>query len=307
MAKSVSVSAPSSRASRTLSASWRDYYEMTKPNVVMLLLLTALVGMCLATPGWVAWQTLVIGLAGIGLLSSAAAVVNHVVDHKIDSQMARTYNRPVAKGKVSGVKALTFAFVMALLGTLLLAVYINVLTAVLTLASLVGYAVVYTMFLKRATPQNIVIGGLAGAAPPLLGWTAVTGEIHSHALLLVLIVFTWTPPHFWALAIHREKEYAKAKVPMLPVTHGVSFTKTSVLLYTILLCLVCLLPYLTGMSHLIYLFGSSALNAGFMYYAWKLKFAAEANTAMQTFKYSIVHLMLLFVVLLVDHYIPYSL
>lgn len=306
MAKSVSVSS-SARTTRTASATWRDYYEMTKPNVVMLLLLTALVGMCLATPTWVAWQTLVLGLAGIGLLSSSAAVINHVVDHKIDSQMARTYNRPVARGKVSAQRALVFAFVMGVLGTLTLALFVNVLTAVLTLASLVGYAFVYTMFLKRATPQNIVIGGLAGAAPPLLGWTAVTGEIHAHALLLVLIIFTWTPPHFWALAIHREKEYAKAEVPMLPVTHGVAFTKTSVLLYTVLLCLVCLLPYLTGMSHAIYLFGSVALNAGFLYYAWKLKFAAQADTAMQTFKYSIIHLMLLFVVLLVDHYLPYSL
>ena len=306
MAKSVSVSS-STRTSRTSSATWRDYYEMTKPNVVMLLLLTALVGMCLATPSWVDWQTLVLGLAGIGLLSSSAAVINHVVDHKIDSQMARTYNRPVARGKVSAQRALAFAFVIGLVGTLTLALFVNVLTAVLTLASLVGYAFIYTMFLKRATPQNIVIGGLAGAAPPLLGWTAVTGEIHAHALLLVLIIFTWTPPHFWALAIHREKEYAKAKVPMLPVTHGVAFTKTSVLLYTVLLCLVCLMPYLTGMNHAIYLFGSVALNAGFLYYAWKLKFAAQANTAMKTFRYSIVHLMLLFVVLLVDHYLPYSL
>ncbi|WP_414829054.1 heme o synthase [Alteromonas sp. H39] len=306
MAKSASISSASSTATRA-TASWRDYYEMTKPNVVMLLLLTALVGMCLATPQWVDWKVLIAGLAGIGLLSSAAAVINHVVDHRIDSQMARTYNRPVAKGKVSVTHALIFAAVMAVAGYGILEFAINRLTALLTLASLVGYAFVYTMFLKRATPQNIVIGGLAGAAPPLLGWTAVTGEIHAHALLLVLIIFTWTPPHFWALAIHREKEYAKAKVPMLPVTHGVEFTKTSVLLYTVLLCLVCLLPYLTGMSNLIYLIGSTALNAGFMMYAWKLKFAATDKTAMQTFKYSIVHLMILFVVLLVDHYIPISL
>lgn len=306
MAKSASISSATSTNTRA-TASWRDYYEMTKPNVVMLLLLTALVGMCLATPQWVDWKVLIAGLAGIGLLSSAAAVINHVVDHRIDSQMARTYNRPVAKGKVSVSHALIFAAVMAVAGYGILEFTINRLTALLTLASLVGYAFVYTMFLKRATPQNIVIGGLAGAAPPLLGWTAVTGEIHAHALLLVLIIFTWTPPHFWALAIHREKEYAKAKVPMLPVTHGVEFTKTSVLLYTVLLCLVCLLPYLTGMSNLIYLIGSTALNAGFMMYAWKLKFAATEKTAMQTFKYSIVHLMILFVVLLVDHYIPISL
>jgi protoheme IX farnesyltransferase len=188
-----------------------------------------------------------------------------------------------------------------------LALFVNMLTAWLTLASLVGYAFIYTMYLKRATPQNIVIGGLAGAAPPLLGWTAVTGEIHAHALLLVLIIFTWTPPHFWALAIHREKDYAKAKVPMLPVTHGVSFTKTSVLLYTVLLGLVCLLPYLTGMSDLIYLIGSSVLNIGFLYYALKLKFDAQPQTAMKTFRFSIIHLMVLFVVLLLDHYIPLSL
>lgn len=289
------------------NAGWRDYYEMTKPNVVLLLLLTALVGMCLATPGWVPLPILLAGMAGIGMLSAAAAVVNHVVDRKIDAQMARTFNRPVPKGKVSPSRALVFAGILAFVGLIVLDVFVNRLTALLTLASLVGYAVIYTMFLKRATPQNIVIGGLAGAAPPLLGWTAVTGEIHAHALLLVLIVFTWTPPHFWALAIHREKDYAKAKVPMLPVTHGIAFTKTSVLLYTLLLVLVCLLPYLVGMSGVIYLLGSSALNAVFLYYALKLKWAADANTAMQTFKYSIVHLMLLFVVLLVDHYLKFTL
>jgi protoheme IX farnesyltransferase len=186
-----------------------------------------------------------------------------------------------------------------------LELWVNRLTAILTFAGLVGYAVIYTMYLKRATPQNIVIGGLAGAIPPLLGWTAVTGEIHAHALLLVLIVFTWTPPHFWALAIHREKDYARAKVPMLPVTHGVEFTKTSILLYTILLCVVCLLPYLIGMTGIIYLLGSTILNIGFMYYAWKLKFGSTEETAMQTFKFSIIHLMVLFVVLLVDHYIHF--
>lgn len=287
--------------------SWRYYYEMTKPRVVMLLLLTALVGMCLATPGWVPADKLIAGLMGIGLLASAAAVLNHIVDHKIDSQMARTFNRPVAKGKVSIPHALLFSFVLTVAGYAILEIWVNRLTALLTLASLVGYAVIYTMYLKRATPQNIVIGGLAGAAPPLLGWTAVTGDIHAHALLLVLIVFTWTPPHFWALAIHREKDYAKAKVPMLPVTHGIAFTKTCVLLYTVLLCLVCLLPYLIGKAHLTYLLGSTALNAGFLYYALKLKYASDDGTAMATFKYSIIHLMLLFVILLVDHYVPLAL
>lgn len=285
-------------------AAWRDYYEMTKPRVVMLLLLTALVGMCLATETWIDPQILVFGMLGIGLLSSSAAVINHVVDYKIDSLMARTFNRPVATGKVSPKRALIFAFVIGAIGFVFLALFVNMLTAWLTLASLVGYAVIYTSYLKRATPQNIVIGGLAGAAPPLLGWTAVTGDIHAYALLLVLIVFTWTPPHFWALAIHREKDYAKAEIPMLPVTHGIDFTKTCVLLYTVLLCLVCALPYLVDMSGLIYLFGSTLLNAGFMYYAIKLKYNPTSTTAMDTFKYSIYHLMILFVVLLADHYIP---
>lgn len=305
MAKSVSLQSRAARSHNTVS--WKDYYEMTKPNVVMLLLLTALVGMCLATPNWVNAMTLISGLVGIGMLSASAAVINHVVDHKIDSVMARTFNRPVAKGKVSINNALWFAGILGVVGFAVLAVFVNMLTAWLTFASLVGYAFVYTMYLKRATPQNIVIGGLAGAAPPLLGWTAVTGEIHAHALLLVLIIFTWTPPHFWALAIHREKDYAKAKVPMLPVTHGVSFTKTSVLAYTVLLGLVCLLPYLTGMCDMIYLVGSSALNIGFLLYALKLKFAADEQTAMKTFRFSIIHLMVLFVVLLLDHYIPVSL
>jgi protoheme IX farnesyltransferase len=285
-------------------ATWRDYYEMTKPRVVMLLLLTALVGMCLATETWIDPQILVFGMLGIGLLSSSAAVINHVVDYKIDSLMARTFNRPVATGKVSPKRALIFAFVIGAIGFVFLALFVNMLTAWLTLASLVGYAVIYTSYLKRATPQNIVIGGLAGAAPPLLGWTAVTGDIHAYALLLVLIVFTWTPPHFWALAIHREKDYAKAEIPMLPVTHGVDFTKTCVLLYTVLLCLVCALPYLVDMSGLIYLLGSTILNAGFMYYAIKLKYNPTSTTPMDTFKYSIYHLMILFVVLLADHYIP---
>jgi protoheme IX farnesyltransferase len=283
----------------------QDYYELTKPKVVLLLLLTALVGMCLASDTWISWQILIAGLIGIGFLSSAAAVVNHVVDREIDGKMARTFNRPVAKGKVTPQKALIFAAVLTVVGYVILELWVNRLTAVLTFAGLLGYAVVYTMYLKRATPQNIVIGGLAGAIPPLLGWTAVTGEIHAHALLLVLIVFIWTPPHFWALAIHREKDYAKAQVPMLPVTHGIDFTKTSILLYTVLLCVVCLLPYLVGMSGLIYLIGSSLLNAGFLFYAWKLKFTATEQTAMKTFKYSIIHLMVLFVVLLVDHYVRF--
>lgn len=284
-------------------ASWRDYYEMTKPRVVLLLLLTALVGMCLSVEGALSWQPLIMGMIGIGMLSSSAAVINHVVDRKIDSKMARTYNRPVPKGKVSPQKALIFAGVLCAVGYVILDVLVNRLTAILTLASLVGYAFIYTMYLKRATPQNIVIGGLAGAAPPLLGWTAMTGEVHANALLLVLIVFTWTPPHFWALAIHRAKDYEKADVPMLPVTHGIEFTKTAIFLYTILLTLICWMPYLVGMTGVIYLIGATLLNAAFLYYAWKLKYAADSETAMQTFKFSIVHLMVLFVVLLVDHYV----
>ncbi|WP_293756833.1 heme o synthase [uncultured Paraglaciecola sp.] len=303
MSKVVTAEQPNSQFN--LWSTCRDYYELTKPKVVLLLLLTALVGMCLASDSWISWKILIAGLTGIGFLSSAAAVVNHVVDREIDGKMARTFNRPVAKGKVSPQKALFFAGLLTVVGYVILELWVNRLTAVLTLAGLLGYAVVYTMYLKRATPQNIVIGGLAGAIPPLLGWTAVTGEVHAHALLLVLIVFIWTPPHFWALAIHREKDYAKAKVPMLPVTHGIDFTKTSILLYTVLLCVVCLLPYLIGMSGLIYLIGSTLLNAGFLYYAWKLKFTATEQTAMQTFKFSIIHLMVLFVVLLVDHYVRF--
>lgn len=305
MANTVSLAKPD--RSSIKRAVWRDYYEMTKPNVVLLLLLTALVGMCLATETWVEPLVLVVGLFGIGALSSAAAVVNHVVDEHIDAKMARTINRPIAKGRVSKQNALWFAFALGVAGFVALAVWINMLTAVLTFAGLVGYAGIYTMYLKRATPQNIVIGGLAGAIPPLLGWTAVTGEIHAYPLLLVLIIFTWTPPHFWALAIHREKDYAKAEIPMLPVTHGVEFTKTCVLLYTVLLCVIGIMPYLIGMSDMLYLIGSSALNLGFVYYAWKLKYHPETGTAMATFKYSIIHLMLLFVVLLIDHYVPITL
>ncbi|MFT4653703.1 MAG: protoheme IX farnesyltransferase [Patiriisocius sp.] len=304
MSKSAAI-IPKKEVNISNTASWRDYYELTKPRVVMLLLLTALVGMCLATTTWVEPQILIAGMLGIGMLSSAAAVINHVVDHKIDSVMARTFNRPVARGKISVQRALMFASILAVTGFIALAVFVNMLTAWLTLLGLVGYAFIYTMYLKRATPQNIVIGGLAGAVPPLLGWTAVTGEIHAYGLLLVLIVFTWTPPHFWALAIHREKDYAKAKIPMLPNTHGIDFTKTCIILYTVLLCLICVLPYLTGMSGSLYLAGSTLLNGYFLYMALKLKYRPEPDTAMATFRFSIIHLMVLFVVLLVDHYIPY--
>ena len=287
----------------TDTASWRDYYEITKPNVVALLVLTALVGMCLSTPGAIPWQVLVPSMLGIALLSSAAASINHIVDEHIDSIMGRTFNRPIAKGRISAKNASIFAIVLAITGFTMLYALVNPLTAWLTFSGLVGYSFVYTMYLKRATPQNITIGGLAGAIPPLLGWTAMTNEIHANALLLVLLIFTWTPPHFWALAIHRKAEYAKVNIPMLPVTHGINFTKTQILLYTVLLFVVGLLPYIVGMSNWLYLIAAVTLNSMFLFYAWKLKFNADTNTAMDTFKFSIIHLMLLFIFLLLDHYL----
>ncbi|GAA0671839.1 heme o synthase [Rheinheimera tangshanensis] len=284
------------------SQQWRDYYQLTKPKVVALLVLTAWVGMMLAQPGLPQFGLMIAATLGIGLLSAAAAAMNHIVDQRIDAQMARTYNRPVARGRLSTQQAVKFSLLLAGTGFLLLFIAVNPLTAWLTLASLFGYAVVYTMFLKRATPQNIVIGGLAGAMPPLLGWTAMTAEVHAHALLLVMIIFTWTPPHFWALAIHRRDDYAKVNMPMLPVTHGIEFTKSAIFLYTLVLFLVCLLPYLVGMTGAVYLVGSTVLNLGFIWYAWQLKFNAKPETAMATFKFSIWHLMVLFLLLLLDHY-----
>lgn len=300
MSKSSSLSMPISTPSK---ATWRDYYELTKPRVVALLVLTALVGMCLSTPGVIPWRVLVPSMLGIGLLSSAAAAINHIVDERIDTIMARTHKRPLPEGKITQTNAIAFATSIAVLGFVMLYALVNPLTAWLTLSGLVGYSFIYTMYLKRATPQNITIGGLAGAIPPLLGWTAMTNEIHPNALLLVLLIFTWTPPHFWALAIHRKDDYAKVNIPMLPVTHGVTFTKTQILLYTVLLFVVSLIPYLVGMSNWLYLVGSVVLNLIFFAYAWKLKFNADENTAMDTFKFSIIHLMLLFIVLLVDHYL----
>jgi protoheme IX farnesyltransferase len=289
--------------SASIVARWSDFLELTKPRVVALMLLTALIGMCMAVPGLVPWEPLVYGNLGIGLCAGAAAAINHVVDERIDQEMSRTTNRPVAQGRVSQTEALVFAALLAISGTVLLAVTINVLTAVLTVASLVGYAFVYTMFLKRATPQNIVIGGLAGAAPPLLGWTAVTGEIHGHGLLLVLIIFAWTPPHFWALAIHRKEEYAAVGIPMLPVTHGNRFTALHILLYTILMFLITLLPFATFLSGWIYAVSAVILGAGFLY--WSIEILREKNpkAPMETFKYSINYLLLLFVAMLADHWI----
>lgn len=284
----------------------RAYYQLTKPKVVALLVLTAWVGMMLATPAPPDLLLVVLASLGIALVSAAAAAFNHVLDQKIDAQMARTYMRPLPKGKLTTLQAVAFACTLAISGFMILLLAVNTLTALLTLFGLFGYAVVYTLLLKRATPQNIVIGGVAGALPPVLGWTAITGSLSGEALLLMMIVFTWTPPHFWALAIHRCNDYAKANIPMLPVTHGIEFTKTAILLYTFLLFLVCLLPYLVGMTGVIYLLASIYLNGKFIYHAWTLKFNAQADTAMETFRFSIVHLMVLFLVLLVDHYVKWS-
>ena len=284
---------------------WKDYLELTKPKVVALMILTSVIGMCLATPGWVPLNIFLFGNLGIALCAGAAAVINHVVDRQIDTVMARTHNRPVATGRVEPLQALLFALVIGGLGMAILLFMVNPLTAWLTFASLVGYAVVYTLILKRATPQNIVIGGLAGAAPPLLGWTAVTGQFEGHGLLLVLIIFAWTPPHFWALAIHRKEEYAKADVPMLPVTHGEAYTKLHILLYTIIMLVVTVLPFLTGMSGVLYLISAMVLGARFLYWSVVLLRNSRPHAAIKTFKYSITYLMLLFVVLLVDHYAFY--
>jgi len=284
----------------------RTYYQLTKPKVVALLVLTAWVGMMLATPAPPDLLLVLSASMGIALVSAAAAAFNHVLDQKIDAQMARTYMRPLPKGKLTTLQAVSFACALAISGFLILLLAVNALTALLTLFGLFGYAVVYTLLLKRATPQNIVIGGVAGALPPVLGWTAITGSLSGEALLLMMIVFTWTPPHFWALAIHRCNDYAKANIPMLPVTHGIEFTKTAILLYTFLLFVVCLLPYLVGMTGVVYLVASICLNGKFIHYAWTLKFNAQADTAMATFRFSIVHLMVLFLVLLVDHYAKWS-
>jgi protoheme IX farnesyltransferase len=284
------------------AVNWRDYLELCKPNVVALMILTSVIGMVLATQQSVPLSILIFGNLGIALCAGSAAAVNHIVDRHVDDKMARTLNRPIAQGRITPRQAILFALITGLLGMAILLIFTNVLTAWLTLASLVGYAFIYTMFLKRATPQNIVIGGLAGAAPPLLGWTAVTGEIHHNALLLVLIIFAWTPPHFWALAIHRKDEYAKAKIPMLPVTHGERYTKINILLYTLLLIIVTTMPYLTGMFGWLYLVSSLLLGLGFLYWAIVMLRSEGGNSGMKTFQYSIVYLMVLFAVMLVDHY-----
>ncbi|MFJ4444427.1 heme o synthase [Pseudomonas sp. NPDC089422] len=282
---------------------WRDYLELTKPKVVVLMLITSLAGMFLATRAGVSWSVLLFGNLGIALCAGSAAVVNHVVDRRIDALMARTRKRPLAQGRVEPLPALLFALALAMLGMALLLLFTNALTAWLTLASLLGYAVLYTGFLKRATPQNIVIGGLAGAAPPLLGWVAVSGHVSAEPLLLVLIIFAWTPPHFWALAIHRKEEYARADIPMLPVTHGERYTKLHILLYSLILLAVSLLPFAIHMSGLLYLACALVLGLRFLQWAWVLYRGSQPHAAIGTFKYSIGYLFALFIALLVDHYL----
>ncbi len=281
------------------------YLELTKPRVVALIVFTAVIGMLLAVPGMPPWKPLLLGSLGIWLAASSAAAINHLLDRRIDALMARTRSRPLPTGGLSSNNVLIFALALGLVSMLILALGVNLLTAVLTFASLIGYAVIYTVYLKRATPQNIVIGGAAGAAPPVLGWTAVTGEVHAYALLLFLIIFVWTPPHFWALAIYRREDYSRAQVPMLPVTHGVTYTRWHILFYTILLVLVTILPWLTGMSGLFYLGGALVLGAVFLWYAWRLLNPPNELFAMTVFNYSIIYLMALFGFLLVDHYLPF--
>ncbi len=281
---------------------WSTYLACCKLKVIALIVFTALVGMLLSVDGLPPLSNAFWGLLGIGLAAAAGAALNHVIDEDIDQRMERTMNRPVAQGELAPRNVVIFALILASVSMLILYVFVNTLTMMLTMASMIGYAVIYTMFLKRSTPQNIVLGGAAGAAPPVLGWTAITGELHSEALLLFLIIFVWTPPHFWALAIKRQKEYARANVPMLPVTHGIALTKLHVMLYTILLIIVTMMPFLVFMSGTIYLAGAITLGAGFAYYAWKLYSTEGDEFAMKTFGYSIFYLTALFAFFLVDHY-----
>ena len=283
---------------------WRSFYELTKPRVVMLIVFTSIVGTLLAVPGMPPLDALIFGNLGIGLAAASAAVVNHVLDERIDAQMSRTKRRPLPTGKMSPRAALAFSGVLCVVSMGILVLLVNTLTAVLTFASLIGYAVIYTVWLKRATSQNIVIGGAAGAAPPVLGWAAVTNSIDANALILFLIVFVWTPPHFWALAIARKDEYAKVGIPMLPVTHGVAFTRLQVLLYTLLLVAVTLMPFVTGMSGVLYLAAAIVLNVMFVWHAFQLKISDRAHLPMKVFRFSITYLMWLFAALLLDHYLP---
>lgn len=279
-----------------------QYLQLCKPGVVALIVFTAVVGMFMAVPGMPPLLPLLAGTVGIGLAASSAAAINHLLDRRIDVQMSRTRHRPLATGQLNEKNALIFAMILGIIAMLILVILVNTITAVLTFLSVIGYAIVYTVWLKRATPQNIVIGGAAGAAPPVLGWVAITGSVDPHALLLFLIIFVWTPPHFWALAIYRKEEYALVDIPMLPVTHGVKFTHLQMLFYTILLVIVTTLPYLTGLSGLVYLAGVTVLNAGFMWYVVRMMNSKDVQLPMQAFGYSITYLMVLFIFLLVDHY-----
>ena len=282
---------------------FHQYLVLCKPRVVVLIVFTAVVGMFLAVPGWPPLIASLAGTLGIGLAASSAAAINHLLDRRIDAKMKRTKHRPLASGQLTERNVLIFALLLGLLAMVILVAGANTLTAILTFMSLIGYAIVYTAWLKRATPQNIVIGGAAGAAPPVLGWTAVTGSLDPQALLLFLIIFVWTPPHFWALAIYRKEEYALVDIPMLPVTHGAAYTRLQILLYTILLVIVTTLPYLTGMSGLVYLAGVTVLNAGFMWYALRMMRSKDILLPMHTFAFSITYLMVLFIFLLADHYV----
>lgn len=280
-----------------------EYFQLTKPRIVALIVFCAVIGMFLAVPGVPRWQALIFGTLGIWLASSSAAAFNQLIDQRIDKVMVRTAHRPLATGHLKPRQAFTFAIALGVISMVVLALWVNTLTAVLTFFGLIGYAVVYTAVLKRASPQNIVIGGLAGAIPPVIGWTAVTGSLHPYAIQLCLIIFVWTPPHFWALAIFRRDDYARAGVPMLPVTHGVAYTSWQVLFYTVLLVLVSLLPALTGMNGWIYLGGALGLGGGFLYYAIRLIRPPDAYFAMRMFKYSITYLFALFAFLLADHWL----
>ena len=286
-----------------MNSTIKNYYELCKPNVVLMMLITALVGSLLASKTLAPLSLIALAMLGIGLCASSAAAINHIIDRKADANMNRTENRPIPQGEISPFKASIFAFTLGVLGAAILVIYVNTLTALLTLASLVGYAFIYTVYLKRATPQNIVIGGLAGAAPPLLGWTAVTNSVDPNSLLLVLIIFAWTPPHFWDLAIHRKDDYAKENIPMLPVTHGVQFTKLQIILYTIIMMLVSLFPFVVMMSGVFYLFSALILGIIFLYYSIALYFDEENKFAFPTFVYSIYYIFLIFAALLIDHYL----
>ena len=286
-----------------MNSTIKNYYELCKPNVVLMMLICAFVGSLLASKTIAPLSLIAISMLGIGLCASSAAAINQIIDRKADANMSRTENRPIPQGEISPTKASIFAIALGFLGSTILVLYVNTLTAILTLGSLIGYAFIYTIYLKRATPQNIVIGGLAGAAPPLLGWTAVTNSIDPNSLLLVLIIFAWTPPHFWALAIHRKDDYAKENIPMLPVTHGVQFTKLQIILYTIIMILVSILPFVVMMSGLFYLIAALVLGSIFLYYSFALYFDESDEYAFPTFVYSIYYIFFIFAALLIDHYL----